>query len=310
MSRLRIPLLAITALVLLAGCALPFGASDESEPGSTATSTPLDSSEPPELISLSEARSQFVASVCPTDTALHILNNVALVAEGWDKVTPDQAAPYAQGAVTAASSTISNLENVVWPSEIASDIPTVIEEHREIQFLLGRIESSVTGSDMKAVWQELRTLPRLGEQRIRLQLGLGDVWSQNDGCPPPPPVANSDASSERPTTSSAGWTTLWESPSGNLRCGFAPRGSRGVPVAACLDSDTNTLARLPRGYAPVFSEATASQRAQLPGGFVLEFYQSVAEYGLSCSLEDSGMTCIDGSTGAGFIIRRGVAFPI
>lgn len=310
MSRLRIPLLAMTALVLLAGCALPFGSSDESEPGSTATSTPLESSEPPEFISLPEARSQFVASVCSTDTALHILNNVALVAEGWDKVTPDQAAPYVQGAVTAASSTISNLENVSWPSEIASNIPTVIEEHREIQFLLGRIESSVTGSDMKVVWQELRTLPRMGEQRIRSQLGLGDVWSQNDGCPPPPPVSNSDASAERPTTSSAGWTTLWQSPSGNLRCGFAPRGSRGVPVAACLDSDTNTLARLPRGYAPVFSEATASQRAQLPGGFVLEFYQSVAEYGLSCSLEDAGMTCIDGSTGAGFIIRRGVAYPI
>lgn len=83
-----------------------------------------------------------------------------------------------------------------------------------------------------------------------------------------------------------------------------------MPVAACLDSDTNTLARLPKGYFPAFTQATSSQRSQLPGGPTLEFYESISGYGFRCSLEDSGMTCIDTLSGAGFVIRRGVASPL
>jgi hypothetical protein len=86
---------------------------------------------------------------------------------------------------------------------------------------------------------------------------------------------------------------------------MSPRGSLGVPVVAFLDADTNTLARLPMGYYPGFTRADASQRSQLPGGRVLNFNQSTSDYGFCCSLEQSGMTCIDTSTGVGFIIRRG-----
>ena len=79
---------------------------------------------------------------------------------------------------------------------------------------------------------------------------------------------------------------------------------------ACLDSDTNTLVRLYRGYSAAISYATGSQRQQLPGGLVKGFYEGIQVGPFGCALLDQGMTCRDGTTGAGFVIRRGVAYPI
>lgn len=260
-----------------------------------------------------EAREEFLAIVCPTDTALQFLANVPLTEGGWESVTPATVRPYVEAAVAASSRTATDLDDpTTWPESIAAELPAVSDEYLAMLAPLERINQAGKGNAMKEAWQELQSLPRTAEQQVRLTLGLGVVWSDDDGCPPPPKVKPKPPEKDDDGSASANsnWTSLWQSPSGNLRCGFAPRGSLGVPVVACLDSDTNTLARLPKGYYPAFTNATASQRSQLPGGRTLQFYESISEYGFTCSLEDSGMTCFDMSSGAGFVIRRGVAYPL
>lgn len=301
--------LAILAFAATA-CTATTGSVSSSEAPSSTTPT---SSPTSEVLSDEEAREEFLALVCPTDTALQFLGNVPLVEGGWDDVTPSVVRPYVEAAVAAAARTATDLPGpAAWPDSIAAELPAVSDEYLAMLAPLERINQAARGSAMKTAWEELTSLPRTAEQQVRLTLGLGVVWSDEDGCPPPPKVKpkepkKADANS---SSSNSNWTTLWQSPSGNLRCGFAPRGSLGVPVAACLDSDTNTLARLPKGYFPAFTNATTSQRSQLPGGRTLQFYESISEYGFTCSLEDSGMTCFDTSSGAGFVIRRGVAYPL
>jgi hypothetical protein len=308
-----IRLLASVAVITLAvsACSLSTGAESQTQSSSSALTSP----EAPgsNVMTEDDAREEFLAVVCPTDTALQFLANVPLEEGGWDDVTPSIVRPYVEAAVAAASRTATDLSDVAsWPDSVAREIPSVSKEYLAILAPLERINQATKDNAMKAAWDEIQSLPRTAEQQVRLTLGLGVVWSDDDGCPPPPKVKPKQAQKEdgNSATSNSSWTTLWQSPSGNLRCGFAPSGSLGVPVAACLDSDTNTLARLPKGYYPLFTQATSSQRAQVPGGQILEFYESISGYGFTCSLEDSGMTCIDTSTGAGFVIRRGAAFPL
>ena len=302
--------LAITALVVSACSPSPNGdGQSASESAPPATTEPSVSS----VMNDDDARKKFLAIVCPADTALQFLGNVPLAEGGWEAVTPAIARPYVEAAVAAASRTATDLAEVTsWPESIAVELPAISDEYLAMLAPLERINQATKGNVMKAAWEELQSLPRTSEQQVRLNLGLGVVWSDDDGCPPPPKVKPKEPKKDNggSTSSNSNWTTLWQSPSGNLRCGFAPSGSLGVPVAACLDSDTNTLARLPKGYFPAFTNATTSQRSQLPGGRTLQFYESISEYGFTCSLEDSGMTCFDTSSGAGFVIRRGVAYPL
>lgn len=302
----------LAAVALVIGACSPASSSDsQSASGSAepASSEPSAST----VMSTEDARKEFLSIVCPTDTALQFLGNVPLAEGGWEAVTSSTARPYVEAAVAAASRTATDLSEVTsWPESIAAELPAISDEYLAMLAPLERINQATKGNAMKAAWEELQSLPRTSEQQVRLTLGLGVVWSDDDGCPPPPKVKPKEPKKNNgsSTSSSSNWTTLWQSPSGNLRCGFAPSGSLGVPVAACLDSDTNTLARLPKGYFPAFTNATTSQRSQLPGGRTLQFYESISEYGFTCSLEDTGMTCFDTSSGAGFVIRRGVAYPL
>lgn len=310
---LRIRLVASLAIITLAAGACSQSPGADSQTPSSSVGPASAEAEASELMAEDDARDEFLAVVCPTDTALQFLGNLPLAEGGWEDVTPSTVRPYVEAALAAASRTATDLNDITsWPESVATEIPVVSKEYLALLAPLERINQATKGNAMKAAWDEVQSLPRTAEQQVRLTLGLGVVWSDDDGCPPPPKVKPKEAKKNdgNGATSSSNWTSLWQSPSGNLRCGFAPSGSLGVPVAACLDSDTNTLARLPRGYYPAFTQATSSQRSQLPGGQTLEFYESISGYGFTCSLEDSGMTCIDTSTGAGFVIRRGVAFPL
>ena len=325
---------ACAALLVLAGCSGVAGGGAASPQVVTVTATPSPQAPSPSVptgsppgspapsdIALGgmtdeEASQEFLALVCPTDTALQILGNVSLAADGWGKVQPKDARPYAEAAIEQASRAAQQLEQFrPWPANVADDMPEVSQEYLQMLTPLQRIASASDGEAMKDPWLELRALPRTAEQSVRLTLGLGIVASPEDGCPPAPEVprrsADVDDDDAQSASGSGSWTTLWQSPSGNLRCGFSPEGSLGVPVAACLDSDTNTLARLPKGYYPAITSATTSQRAQLSGGFVLDFGETVSDYGFTCTLLDpQGMTCRDLATGQGFSIRRGVAYPL
>ena len=311
MTRSKVAAAVVAVVMTAAGCSSVSGSTPEDGSGQADPLAPSQSENESLVdLSLDQVSEQFLASVCPADTALQVLNSVAVAAGGWTNVSPGEIEPYADGAMAAVIGTTKDLQNLSWPEDLAAGISAVTQEHAQLIVPLDQIKNASTGTEMRESWQALRELPRSGENILRAQLGLGLAWSSNDGCPPPPPVTEPSESTSRPNTSSGAWTTLWQSPSGNLRCGFAPRGSLGVPVVACLDSDTNTLARLPKGRFTQFTEATSSQRAQLPGGFVLDFYQTVSEYGFFCSLEDQGMTCVDADSGVGFVIRRGTAYPI
>lgn len=286
-------------------------------PSASASPTASDpatgaTAEPPPM-GIEQAADEFLAVTCPTDTALHVLGNVGVAAGGWGKVKPRDSKPYAQSAIEQARTTAERLlDTKSWPAEVAASIPQVADEYLAIVTPLQLIASATSGSQMTQPWVTISSKARTAEQRVRLELGLGTAGSEEDGCPPAPKVVAPKApssSSGSGSASSSAWVYRWESPSGNLRCGYAPRSSRGVPVVACLDSDTNTLARLYRGYSAAISSATSSQRRQLPGGVVKDFYQGIQVGPFGCALLDQGMTCRDGTTGAGFVIRRGVAYP-
>jgi len=301
----------VAIVVVVTGCTSVSGSDPETDSGQAASSAPSESEDESLVdLTLDEVTEQFLASICPADTALQVLNSVAVAAGGWTNVSPTEMEPYADGAMSAVIATTKDLQNLSWPEDLAAGKSAVTREHAQLIIPLDQIKNASTGAQMRESWRELRELPRSGENILRAKLGLGLAWSSNDGCPPPPPLPKPSESTSGPNTSSEAWTTLWQSPSGNIRCGFAPRGSLGVPVAACLDSDNNTLARLPKGRFAQFTEATSSQRSQLPGGFVLDFYQTISEYGFFCTMEDQGMTCVDADSGVGFVIRRGIAYPI
>lgn len=280
----------------------------------TASDPTTGSTTDPLLMDMEQAADEFLSVVCPTDTALHVLGNVATSAGGWGKVKAKDSKPYAESAIEQARTTAERLlstEN--WPAEVAESIPQVADEYLAIVTPLQLIASATAGSQMTQPWVTVSSKARTAEQRVRLELGLETAGSEEDGCPPAPKVVapkSPSNSSGSGSTSSSAWVYRWESPSGNLRCGYAPRSSKGVPVVACLDSDTNTLSRLYRGYLAAISYATSSQRQQLPGGIVKDFYEGIQVGPFGCALLDQGMTCRDSTTGAGFVIRRGVAYPI
>ena len=302
-SRSRSRLLALAAAALmLAGCSA--GGS-----GSSATM-----SANAVLMSDEDAADEFLSVVCPTDTALHVLGNVGVAAGGWTKVRPSQSKPYAESAIDQARGTAERLLSTTdWPVSVTESIRQVADEYLSIVTPLQLIASAVKGSAMAQPWATVSSKARTAEQRVRLELGLGTAGSEDDGCPPEPRVeapnpATSPSGSGTDSGTNTAWTSRWQSPSGNLRCGYAPRSSKGVPLVACLDADTNTLARLYNGYRAAISSATSSQRQQLPGGPTMDFNDGISVGPFACALLDQGMTCRDTDTGAGFLIRRGVAY--
>ena len=162
------------------------------------------------------------------------------------------------------------LETAGWPAEVRATIVDVADEYLSLVTPLQQIAAATAGTQMSRPWGIVASRPQTAEQKARLELGLPAAGAAKDGCPPAPKVIlpkapSGSSSSGRGSASSSGWTYRWESPSGNLHCGYAPRSSMGVPVIACLDSQTNTLARLYANRSAMITTATRSQRAQLQG---------------------------------------------
>ena len=304
---MRLVYIPLTVLVVL----LISACSGQASESSTVTVTPT-----PELSraqigeSTQEASQDFLTAVCPTDSALQDLNQAALAAGGWAKVPPRDIHGLSDLALEAVRNTSAVLESSSWPPEVASDMPAVAEEYLAMLRPLTTLSESNSGEQLRRAWQFLNTFSRTREQAVRIALGLGPVDSAGDGCPPPAPIsAPPQPAPTAPAGASGAWTQLWQSPSGNIRCGFTPKGSAGVPTVACLVADENRLARLPQGSEAIyFPTATESQRSQLPGGPTLGYGAYVTAGPFECwqSPPDGvGMTCTEVATGRGFAIKRG-----
>lgn len=295
----------VLVVFLISGCT---GQASES---STVTVTPSSGSSGAEVVgSAQDAGQDFLSAVCPVDSALQNLSQTALAAGGWTKVPPRDIHEMADWAIESVRNTTAVLETSSWPPEVASDIPAVAEEYLSMLRPLTTLSESNSGGQLRRAWQFLNTSSRAREQAVRIALGLGPVDSASDGCPPPAPKnTQAQPAPKAPAGSSGAWTQLWQSPSGNIRCGFTPRGSAGVPTVACLVADENRLARLPQGSEAVYTpSASESQRAQLPGGATLGYGSYVTAGPFECwqSPPDGvGMTCTDVATGRGFAIKRG-----
>ena len=180
-------------------------------------------------------------------------------------------------------------------------MPLVATEYLQILAPLEQMTDAVAAPQLRALWRQIRFMPRTAEKRVREGLGLGPLRTEADGCPPAPPVPVAT-----PSAPGGAWTTLWESPSGNLRCGLAPPTGAGEARVACLDASTATLASMVKGGLPQFTQATPADAAGLPGGTIVDFDESISEYGFMCTLlNPQGMTCRDLETGRGFYVRRG-----
>jgi hypothetical protein len=298
----------VASALLLSACAA--GSATETTPTQTITVPPQSSEGSPDTAATTAAQ-VFLAAVCPTDSAVQNISQAALAAGGWTSVSPRDIHPLAQWAVESVRSTATSLDANQWPTEVAPSIPGVSEEYLAMLRPLTTLSESNSGDQLRSAWQFLDELGRTNEQAVRIELGLGPVDSNDDGCPPPQPIPSRPATPtpSSPASGSGPWTSSWQSPSGNIRCGFTPQGSTGLPTVACLVSDENRLVKMSQGSDPMYSpSATESQRAQLPGGRTLEYgaYISVGPFECWQSPPDGvGMTCTDVATGHGFSIRRG-----
>jgi len=202
-KRLSIAAVAVS-LVVLAGCT---GPSEGESPSSAVVSDPpatpsaIDVDQSPTL-GPKEAAREFLAIVCPTDSALHLVETVSLTAGGWKEVKPKDVRPYAKNAIDAARLASQDLQRDDWPESISKQMPQVAREYLEMLAPLEEINQSATGESMNRPWKRIRSLSRTSEQQVRLTLGLAGVGSQDDGCPPAP-KAPKPAASAAPTSPTA-----------------------------------------------------------------------------------------------------------
>ena len=307
-TKMRIGLVVVTAAVL-SSC-------------SSTGSTNLQSTTPAAM-SGKDASKYFLSSVCPLDTSLHVVGNLAIAVGGWPNVDPKVGKNYIANAANVARTAAANLVDpkVVWPAGSAGAVKGTSRDILALIVPLQQMAQAATGADMAKPWSLITGQTRSDEQDLRLQLQLPPAGAVHDGCPAAPPVIVSNSSPSQkpvaPTKPTGSGPILdseainWQSASGNLRCSYFPHGSVGQSVA-CLDASTNTLVRLNTGLVRV-SSATGNQVAQLPGGRVITqnndtlFLGSLGDGSarFSCWQGADGMTCLDDSMNSWFIIRMG-----
>lgn len=180
----------IAFMLGLAACA--GSASTGARPTQTITVTP-SSSEAPETsasIDPKAVRQAFLDSVCPSAYAFGVLENAAIAAGGWEDTEPGVARPYANRALKAVQSTARDLkQRTGWPSDLEVDVSATADEFLAMAAPLQQVVDAQSGSDMARAWKKLIDMPRVAEQRVRTNLGLGLAWTKNDGCPQVPSVA-------------------------------------------------------------------------------------------------------------------------
>jgi len=143
-----------------------------------------------EVFPTEAAAAVFLAAVCPTETALHEVENVAVKAGGWSEVSESKLSAAANSAVESVRVTAETLTaETRWDPEVARDLERTVDEFLALAAPLQQLADSATGKDRKTAWARVEKSPRVAEQRLRLALGLGLARSENDGCPAAPKVS-------------------------------------------------------------------------------------------------------------------------
>lgn len=180
-----------------------------------------------------EAAAEFLAIVCPTDTALHLVETVYLAKGAWPDVAPKEVQPYTRNAIDAARAASQDLQGEAWPDSIATQMPEVAREYLELLTPLESLHQAATGVQMQGLWKDVSTRPRAAEQQVRVTLGLGVAGSKDDGCPPAPKVP--------PTRSNTNASTPPASPANpsDYRTRLCAADPGGLPAVAPGESSSN-----------------------------------------------------------------------
>ena len=299
---------AVAVLLMLTACS----SGSASPPASTAEATASAAAQVQRTpMTKDRAKEFFLATVCPVTTSLKIVDNLWIDAGGWKAVVPSKARPYTQSASDEARKAATALTDggVAWPDGLLPSIDAMKVNFLGMIVPLEAMVNAPTGAAMEAPWSKVALNPRVAEQQARIDLGLPAANAAKDGCPPVPRSKSKPVALPKPggngSSGGGGGPNNWQSPSGNLRCGYFEQGSDG-PSVACLDAETNTLVILNVGATRTV-QASQSQRDQLRGGAVQDFGDAARYWGglFKCELTSEGMTCQDNTVGSWFVIRKG-----
>ncbi len=154
-------------------------------PSPTTTPTPTPSS-----MTTKEASKFFLTAVCPLDTSIHVVGNLALAAGGWPQVDPKVSKNYIADAAGVARSAAAALSDpqVNWPAAMKSAVKGTSRDILALIVPLQEMSQASTGADMAKPWSAISNQPRADEQDLRLQLELPAAGATHDGCPAAPPV--------------------------------------------------------------------------------------------------------------------------
>lgn len=165
------------------------GLGEPSEPASASLSAPSPAVTVG-ILEIDTAAQVFLAAVCPTETELHNVENVAIAAGGWAKASPSKVRSAAAQAVTAIGQTADLLaQETRWPPELQRDLRASTDELLSLATPLQGLSEARTSSEMEQYWTRIEKSSRVAEQRLRLILGIGLARSVDDGCPPAPKVS-------------------------------------------------------------------------------------------------------------------------
>ncbi len=304
---------AVALTLALAGCSSASSNVDDA----SATPAGSETSSSEQGARTAKAAEAFLAAVCPSRTAVNNLFVTATAAGGWRNMSKRDAAQYSQAAVAEIQTTARKLSESGWPDPIADDMPAVVDEYLATLRPLERI-AQVSPQGRSGAWTDLQSQPRAAEERVRIELDLGSFDAEDNGCPLPPNVRPAQpnkngggASSNSSGQGSASWTMHWTSPSGNIACGYAPKGRDGRPVVACIVLDEQQLMRVrANGLVEGPFSADSNDRSQLTSSNAraLSWGEVIQPPGFFCqmSLETGpGMACQENVFATGFTVKRG-----
>jgi hypothetical protein len=186
LARPLVPLLAAAALTTVACSSMgDSGGAGGAEPTQTPTSTVTV-----EVLSTDLASTVFLAAVCPTETHLHRVENVAITAGGWTEASSKKVSAAANRAISSVRRTAETLTaETRWDPTIQADVQGTIDEFLALATPLQELADAKTGSERVKAWSRVEKASRVVEQRLRIALGLGLARTKDDGCPPPPRVS-------------------------------------------------------------------------------------------------------------------------
>ena len=198
-----------SALVTLVACADTTAGDPTPTQTVTLTPSPTHSSRANvEAETRKRLAQKLLDTVCPSDYALAVLENAAVIAGGWAAAAPSSLRPSAKRAIRAVQTTAGGLQqDADWPAEYRTDVAATVDEYFAMVTPLQQIVDADSGVAMGKAWKRLANAPRVAEQRLRTSLGLGLALTNRNGCPKlprpsvppsPNPVPSSPDSSPAP----------------------------------------------------------------------------------------------------------------